>query len=125
LLTTRANEDGGFTGNRRYRDQAHEILGVSPAIIARLLHNSIFLNLKDLGVELPPYTEEVVELDMDGEHGRQNRGMESILRHMARRDQRYLSLWLQWALSRPQIPCTLTGLSPERLNQALGAAWVL
>jgi hypothetical protein len=96
-----SDEDGTFTGNRRYREQAHEIPGVSPAIITRLLHNSIFLNLKDLGVELPPYTEEVVELDMDSEHGRQYRGMESILRHMARSDPRYLSLWLQWALSRP------------------------
>jgi hypothetical protein len=96
-----SEEDGTFTGNRRYREQAREIPGVSPAIITRLLHNSIFLNLKDLGVELPPYTEEVVELDMDSNHGRQYRGMESILRHMARRDQRYLSLWLQWALSRP------------------------
>ena len=62
-----SDEDGTFTGNRRYREQAHEIPGVSPAIITRLLHNSIFLNLKDLGVELPPYTEEVVELDMDSE----------------------------------------------------------
>ncbi len=60
-----ADEDGTFTGNRRYRDQAHEIPGVSPAIITRLLHNSIFLNLKDLGIELPPYTEEVVELEME------------------------------------------------------------
>jgi len=32
-----ADEDGAFTGNRRYRDQAHEIPGVSPAIITRLL----------------------------------------------------------------------------------------
>jgi hypothetical protein len=29
--------------------------------------------------------------------------MESILRHMARRDQRYLSLWLQWALSPAEL----------------------
>jgi hypothetical protein len=96
-----ADEDGTFTGNRRYRDQAHEIPGVSPAIITRLLHNSIFLNLKDLGIELPPYTEDVVELDMEDGQARQYREMESILRHMARRDSRYLSLWLQWALARP------------------------
>ncbi|GAP10023.1 hypothetical protein BECAL_01178 [Bellilinea caldifistulae] len=96
-----ADEDGTFTGNRRYREQAHEIPGVSPAIITRLLHNSIFLNLKDLGVELPPYSEEVVELEMEDAQGRQYQGMESILRHMARRDSRYLSLWLQWALARP------------------------
>jgi hypothetical protein len=93
--------DGTFTGNRRYREQAHEIPGVSPAIITRLLHNSIFLNLKDLGVELTPYTEEVVELEMEDGQARQYREMESILRHMARRDSRYLSLWLQWALARP------------------------
>jgi hypothetical protein len=96
-----ADEDGAFTGNRRYRDQAHEIPGVSPAIITRLPHNSIFLNLKDLGIELPPYTEDVVELDMEDGQARQYREMESILRHMARRDSRYLSLWLQWALARP------------------------
>lgn len=96
-----SDEDGAYTGNRRYREQAHEIPGVSPAIITRLLHNSIFLNLKDLGVELPPYTEEVVELEMDSGQDRQYRSMESILRQMARRDPRYLSLWLQWALSRP------------------------
>jgi hypothetical protein len=96
-----SGEDGTFTGNRRYREQAREIPGVSPAIITRLLHNSIFLNLKDLGVELPPYTEEVVELDMAGFHASQYRGMESVLRQMALRDQRYLSVWLQWALSRP------------------------
>jgi hypothetical protein len=96
-----AGEDGAFTGNRRYREQAHEIPGVSPAIITRLLHNSIFLNLKDLGIELPPYAEEVVELEMEDAQARQYHEMESILRHMALRDSRYLSLWLQWALSRP------------------------
>jgi hypothetical protein len=96
-----ADEDGAFTGNRRYRDQAHEIPGVNPAIITRLLHNSIFLNLKDLGIELPPYAEEVVELEMEDTQARQYQGMENILRHMALRDSRYLSLWLQWALARP------------------------
>jgi hypothetical protein len=96
-----AGEDGAFTGNRRYRDRAREIPGISPAIITRLLHNSVFLNLKDLGVELPPYSEEVVELDLAGFHASQYRGMESVLRQMAMRDQRYLSVWLQWSLARP------------------------
>jgi hypothetical protein len=57
--------------------------------------------LKDLGIELPPYTEDVVELDMEDAQARQYGEMESILRHMALRDSRYLSLWLQWALARP------------------------
>jgi hypothetical protein len=43
----------------------------------------------------------VVELEMEDAQARQYQGMESILRHMALRDSRYLSLWLQWALARP------------------------
>jgi len=38
---------------------------------------------------------------MEDAQARQYHEMESILRHMALRDSRYLSLWLQWALSRP------------------------
>lgn len=56
-----ADKGGAFTGKRHYRDQAYEILGVSMAIIIRSLHNAIFLNLRDLGIDLPPYTEEVIE----------------------------------------------------------------
>lgn len=89
----------GVWDERHYQDENGDT--ASPAIITRLLHTSIFLNLKDLGVELPHYTEEVLELGIDGEHGRQYRGMESILRHMVRRDPRYLSLRLQQALPRP------------------------
>ena len=42
-----ADEDGVFTGNRRYRNQAKEQPGVSPAIVSRLLDTTIFLSLKD------------------------------------------------------------------------------
>ena len=97
-----SDEDGAFTGNRRYREQAHEIPGVSPAIITRLLHNSIFLNLKDLGIELPPYTEEVVELDMDRRaQAASTGGWKASCATWRAVTQRYLSLWLQWALARP------------------------
>jgi hypothetical protein len=104
-----ADDDGTFTGNRRYRDQAHEIPGVSPAIITRLLHNSIFLNLKDLGIELPPYTEDVVELDMEDAQARQYRGMESILR--------------PWrAGTRVTSPCGCNGRWPGRTRPS-GMKW--
>lgn len=94
-------EDGTFTGHRRYRGDVHELPGVSPAIISRLLHNTVFLNLKDLGVELPSYTEEVVELDMDEQQEEDYREMESTLRKLAKAQPRFLSVWLQWALARP------------------------
>ena len=58
-----ADEDGVYTGNRRYRNQAKEQPGVSPAIVSRLLDTTIFLSLKDLNLALPSYKEEVVALD--------------------------------------------------------------
>ncbi len=48
-----ADEDGLYTGNRRYRNQAKEQPGVSPAIVSRLLDTTIFLSLKDLNLALP------------------------------------------------------------------------
>lgn len=94
-------DDGAFTGHRRYRGDVHELPGVSPAIIARLLHNTVFLNLKDLGVDLPPYTEDVVELEMAEGQAEDYRRMESDLRALAKQQPRFLSVWLQWALARP------------------------
>jgi hypothetical protein len=95
------DEDGVYTGNRRYRNQAKEVPGVSPTIIGRLLDTTLFLNLKDLGVGLPAYAEEVVTLDMDEEQESQYNDMYGSLRKMAMQSMRYMSAWLQWSLSRP------------------------
>jgi hypothetical protein len=96
-----ADEDGVFTGNRRYRNQAKEQPGVSPAIVSRLLDTTIFLSLKDLNLALPTYKEEVVALDMLDEQGQQYRNMDSSLKQLAVQSSRYLSTWLQWSLARP------------------------
>jgi hypothetical protein len=72
--TTDDDEDG-FTGNRRYQNQAKEQPGVSPAIVNRLLDTTVFLSLKDLGLSLPHYAEEVVTLSMTDEQGGQYRKM--------------------------------------------------
>ena len=100
----RANEDGdedGFTGNRRYQNQAKEQPGISPAIVNRLLDTTVFLSLKDLGLALPHYAEEVVTLTMTDEQGGQYRSMAKKLRDLAIKNRRYLSTWLQWTLARP------------------------
>ena len=100
----RATEDGdedGFTGNRRYQNQAKEQPGISPAIVNRLLDTTVFLSLKDLGLALPHYTEEVVTLTMTDEQGGQYRSMAKKLRDLAIKNRRYLSSWLQWTLARP------------------------
>ena len=96
-----ADEDGVYTGNRRYRNQAKEQPGVSPAIVSRLLDTTIFLSLKDLNMGLPAYKEEVVSLDMLKTQEEQYLGMEQTLKQMAQQSSSYLSTWLQWSLSRP------------------------
>lgn len=95
------DEEDGFTGNRRYQNQAKEQPGISPAIVNRLLDTTVFLSLKDLGLSLPHYAEEVVMLSMTGEQGGQYRKMEKKLRDLALNNRRYLSTWLQWTLARP------------------------
>jgi hypothetical protein len=96
-----ADEDGVYTGNRRYRNQAKEQPGVSPAIVSRLLDTTIFLSLKDLNLALPSYREEVVTLDMLEDQASQYRKMDANLKQMAVQSGRYLSTWLQWSLARP------------------------
>lgn len=93
--------DGVFTGNRRYRNQAKEQPGVSPAVISRLLDTTVFLSLKDLGLALPDYNEEVVLLEMLDEQESQYTDMEDMLKQLAKQSNRYLSTWLQWSLARP------------------------
>ena len=96
-----ADEDGVYTGNRRYRNQAKEQPGVSPAIVSRLLDTTIFLSLKDLNMALPAYKEEVVALDMLDDQGQQYHNMDRSLKQLAVQSSRYLSTWLQWSLARP------------------------
>ena len=96
-----ADEDGVYTGNRRYRNQAKEQPGVSPAIVSRLLDTTIFLSLKDLNMAMPVYKEEVVALDMLDDQGQQYHNMDRSLKQLAVQSSRYLSTWLQWSLARP------------------------
>ena len=94
-------DEDGFTGNRRYQNQAKEKPGISPAIVNRLLDTTVFLSLKDLGLSLPRYSEEVAALTMEEEQGNQYREMAGMLRDLAIKNRRYLSTWLQWTLARP------------------------
>lgn len=95
------DDDGIYSGNRRYRNTAKEQPGISPAIINRLLGNTVFLSLKDLGIEMPEYKEEVAIMDMESVHKEQYHELESALKDLAKDNGRYLSNWLQWSLARP------------------------
>ena len=93
--------DGRYSGNRRYRNSVKELPGVSPAILQRLLDTTIFIGLKDLGLNLPEYREEVVNLTMTPPQASQYADMAALLKGYARQSSRFLSIWLQWCLSRP------------------------
>jgi SAM-dependent methyltransferase len=92
---------GRFTANARRRVTVSEKPGISPAILERILPTTVFLSLSDLGVALPPYGEEVTLMEMGEEQRRQYFQMDDALKHMAVTDKRFLSLWLQWSLARP------------------------
>ena len=116
----RAEEDGdedGFTGNRRYQNQAKEQPGISPAIVNRLLDTTVFLSLKDLGLALPHYAEEVVALEMTDEQGSQYRVMAKKLYDLAIKNRRYLSTWLQWTLARPNSAFRDEVVEVDEVNQ--------
>ena len=116
------DEDGVFTGNRRYRNQAKEQPGVSPAIISRLLDTTIFLSLKDLNLALPAYKEEVVALDMLDDQAEQYHSMESSLKQLAIQSRRYLSTWLQWSLARPNSAFRDEAVMVDEVNGEDGQA---
>jgi hypothetical protein len=116
----RADEDGdedGFTGNRRYQNQAKEKPGISPAIVNRLLDTTIFLSLKDLGLAMPHYAEEVVTLEMTDEQSSQYRVMAKKLYDLAIKNRRYLSTWLQWTLARPNSAFRDEVVEVDEVNQ--------
>jgi len=116
----RAEEDGdedGFTGNRRYQNQAKEKPGISPAIVNRLLDTTIFLSLKDLGLAMPHYAEEVVTLEMTDEQSSQYRVMAKKLYDLAIKNRRYLSTWLQWTLARPNSAFRDEVVEVDEVNQ--------
>jgi len=115
-----AEEDGdedGFTGNRRYQNQAKEQPGISPAIVNRLLDTTVFLSLKDLGLALPHYAEEVVTLPMTDEQSSQYRVMANKLYDLAIKNRRYLSTWLQWTLARPNSAFRDEVVEVDEVNQ--------
>jgi len=94
-------DDGVFTGNRRYKNIAKELPGINPAIINLLLDNTVFLSVKDLGINMPEYKEEVVTLDMLEPDRSQYNNLDDTLKDLAKENNRFLSTWLQWSLARP------------------------
>jgi predicted RNA methylase len=92
---------GSFNASRRVRNDTKKLPGVSPAILEYLLKDVLFVNLDQLGVDLPPYQDRAVQVSGTPEQADQWNSLSDTLLERAIEDKRYLSLWLQWALGRP------------------------
>ena len=62
------DEFGVYTAKRRSRTYVRERPGISPELIVRLLNYTAFVQLADLGYDLVPLTEYLVELDLAPDH---------------------------------------------------------
>ncbi|MCZ7576277.1 MAG: ATP-dependent helicase [Dehalococcoidia bacterium] len=60
-----AYEDGRSSRRRSYRTRVVEKPGVSPAVLFHLIGNSVFVRLSDVASGLPPYSEEVLQVELD------------------------------------------------------------
>jgi hypothetical protein len=118
------NEDGTYSGTRRYRNRAKEIPGISPQIVRYVLPTAIFAKVADLGYDMPPYAEEIVRIEMAAAQREQyDAATDSLL--ASYKDHRFepeaaswLAIWLQTALSRPNS--AFRDETVERLKEKIG-----
>ena len=102
-----ANEDGTFSGTRRYRNSAKELPGISPQIVRYVLPTAIFAKVADLGYDMPDYAEEIVRIPMSSVQRLQydtatNSLLASYKNHRFDSEgASWLAIWMQTALSRP------------------------
>lgn len=66
-----ADKSGKMTTRTTVKRTMRELPGISPTILRHVLDSTVFLTLRDLGVEMPPYTEEAIEVDMLPEQARE------------------------------------------------------
>ncbi len=60
---------GKLTRRKTVKRSMRELPGISPTLLRYVLDSTVFLTLRDLGVEMTPYTEEAVEVEMRARAG--------------------------------------------------------
>jgi hypothetical protein len=89
----------GNTGGR-----IREIPGMSPAMIPMLLPYTVFVKLRDLRLELPPYTEEVMIVEPDAAVLSAATTFQDKLKGLIRKHPKVLGAYLQACLGYPDRP---------------------
>jgi len=104
------DEDNRCSRGRKGRTVVREKPGLSPAVFSRhLLSNSVFLRLEDISVNLPTFTEEVIQVNMDEELEDAYRELENTLAsamrsELQRGSKKLLSIYLINLLAYPDSP---------------------
>jgi hypothetical protein len=106
-------EDGTYTGTKHF-ETVSEMPGISPAIVGLGLEHATFSSLKDMGLPLPAYAEEIVRLPLTAEmqeqileaDGSQTKPAQGLLAWALEQQKRddgkgAISVWLNTALNRP------------------------
>ncbi len=106
-------EDGTYTGTKHF-ETVSEMPGISPAIVGLGLEHATFSSLKDIGLPLPAYSEEIVRIPMtammqeqileaDGSQSKPPTGLLAWALEQQKRDdgRGAISVWLNTALNRP------------------------
>ncbi len=77
---------GVFTAKRRSKSYVRERAGISPELIVRLLNYTAFVQLADLGYDLVPLREHLVEIDLAEDHRKEydalRRALEKALKEL-------------------------------------------
>lgn len=95
---------GTRRGGKRSGGRTKEIPGMSPAMIPLLLPYTIFVKLKDLRQELPPYAEDVRMVDHDPTVLRAIASLSKEVRKVLRKHPKVLGQYLQTCLGYPDCP---------------------
>lgn len=102
-------DTGAYTGTSSYERPYQEAPGCSPMLIGWLLDHSIFFSLKDLGKNLPKYTEIAHPVTMDADIETEYKATQDKLKDylIAQRrlgDSTFRGAYLQWSMGWVNAP---------------------
>ena len=93
---------GKHSAHQKKLTSRKEIPGIAPTILRHLLKTAIFRSVKDLGIMLPKFTDEVISLPMaPAQQASYDEVYQFTWQEVKTWKSKYLSSWLQWALARP------------------------
>jgi len=104
-----------------------ELPGINPMILRHVLDSAVFLTLRDLGVDMPPYTEEAVEVEMLPDQARQYAALvQTLAPHLEEglrfRRFRALGTALQALLTYPDQPWRGEAVTHHKTGELVASA---